>query len=647
MTVDGTKAAGKIPKVQTDGTTVEWDDDEEGTGGSGDTVEAGTGITLTGTSPKNIAVTNPFTDADETKLDSVETDAKDDQTAEEIKDELETLTSDDRLDATAIKNLAVELTSQRVQLYEDSSATTKTSAAFGSYTLSRAPVSGRYLEIVLFYGTIQVFSSASDEPEDRFTKRLVNYVPVDLWLTLESHGDGTDIDSAIPLKVGGRNEMTVTTTEGFSHTTIYLARTDDTNARLACSHFDAYGPSVLQINEIAYLTPVESGNGDIVEEGSGITITKSGSSATIAVTNPFTDADETKLDSVETDAKDDQTAEEIKDELETLTGDDRLDATAIKDLASAGVVVDSIDDTHINPDLTDEEGQNFREKIGASGASFYESVYRSMVADADRDTAGESSLAVTTSPEYNLKIQQNSDLHHIDDIQVGVGVRLSQEDARWEGRVISHSVSSDVHTILINFHTTVNTPSSGGTVLCEFGAITPNRTTVVFGENQTVRIKKTGITESEHTTIGSADLKQFSTTNGEHIKGGIAMTIGNLSTSSNADSPASVGGDATMITINETGSFRIKLKFLGNQEADTDATIHILRVLTGTDDSVVVENPGFSNGNLGLGALLISAFEAEESHIPITSGDEFYMRLRNHDNEEDLLTGYIEFERLI
>ena len=45
-------------------------------GGSGDTVAAGDGITITGTDTKTIAVTNPFTDADESKLDGIEAGAQ-------------------------------------------------------------------------------------------------------------------------------------------------------------------------------------------------------------------------------------------------------------------------------------------------------------------------------------------------------------------------------------------------------------------------------------------------------------------------------------------------------------------------------------------------------------------------------------------
>ena len=64
--------------------------------------------------------------------------------------------------------------------------------------------------------------------------------------------------------------------------------------------------------------------------GSGITI----SSDTISVTNPFTDADETKLDGIETGATADQTGAEMVTALSALSGDARLPASAVRDIPS-------------------------------------------------------------------------------------------------------------------------------------------------------------------------------------------------------------------------------------------------------------------------------------------------------------------------
>ena len=76
----------------------------------------------------------------------------------------------------------------------------------------------------------------------------------------------------------------------------------------------------------------EPADGGLAAVSSDSTLTGSGTSdSPLKVANPFTDADETKLDGVEENATADQTATEIKSSLEGLAGDNRLDADAVKD----------------------------------------------------------------------------------------------------------------------------------------------------------------------------------------------------------------------------------------------------------------------------------------------------------------------------
>ena len=81
---------------------------------------------------------------------------------------------------------------------------------------------------------------------------------------------------------------------------------------------------------------------------SGTTVTLSWTDAndasqttTYEVEARFTSALATKLAAIEDNAKDDQTATEIKDSLETLSGNDRLDASAVKDLPEGTVASDA------------------------------------------------------------------------------------------------------------------------------------------------------------------------------------------------------------------------------------------------------------------------------------------------------------------
>ena len=62
-------------------------------------------ITGDGTSGDPLSVANPFTDTDETKLDGIEDNATADQSATEIRDALQSLSNDSRLDGSSIKNI--------------------------------------------------------------------------------------------------------------------------------------------------------------------------------------------------------------------------------------------------------------------------------------------------------------------------------------------------------------------------------------------------------------------------------------------------------------------------------------------------------------------------------------------------------------
>ena len=75
------------------------------------------------------------------------------------------------------------------------------------------------------------------------------------------------------------------------------------------------------------------GGGGLSTVISDATLTGDGSSGDpLSVANAFTNTDETKLDGIETSATADQTPAELVTALETLTGDARLNASAIRDL---------------------------------------------------------------------------------------------------------------------------------------------------------------------------------------------------------------------------------------------------------------------------------------------------------------------------
>ena len=104
------------------------------------------------------------------------------------------------------------------------------------------------------------------------------------------------------------------------------------------------------IKDLRYLVTINVSNTGVVTptleiiENRGLTAVSSDDTLTgagtggnrLSVANPFTDGDETKLDGIEENATQDQTADEIKTALETLEDDARLDASAVKNLPSGG-----------------------------------------------------------------------------------------------------------------------------------------------------------------------------------------------------------------------------------------------------------------------------------------------------------------------
>ena len=83
--------------------------------------------------------------------------------------------------------------------------------------------------------------------------------------------------------------------------------------------------------------PANTSTGGLTKVAKDSTLTGDGTNANpLGVAIPFTAQDEAKLRGIEDGATADQTAEEIKTALETLTGDDRLDASAVKNIPSGG-----------------------------------------------------------------------------------------------------------------------------------------------------------------------------------------------------------------------------------------------------------------------------------------------------------------------
>ena len=244
------------------------------TGAGGGLVSVSTDDTITGdgTADDPLSVANPFTDADETKLDNIETGATADQTAPELVTALQTLTGAGRLDASAIKNLP----------------TAEAQSAL-SFATPESSWANNIDNFVLLTDGVAYFN---------LTNPTATNLP-------------TGFDGAVLVKVSRQGQDTVQTiTSAVNGVAKIYARTGRG-------------------------TPLTAVFGDLSATG-GISTEQANAIAQNTQKRSYPQADETKLGTIEDSATADQTPEEIKEALEGFTGDERLDASAIKNIPQGG-----------------------------------------------------------------------------------------------------------------------------------------------------------------------------------------------------------------------------------------------------------------------------------------------------------------------
>ena len=146
-----------------------------------------------------------------------------------------------------------------------------------------------------------------------------------IWTRLDNVASGSSFTSADETKLDG----------------IEAGATADQTAAEIVSALEALsGEARLDAGAIKNLPTGGGGGSGLTSVLSDATLTGSGtSSSLLSVANPFTAADESKLDGIETGATADQTPTQIRNALAGLTGNSRLSADAIKDIQEAGIIV--------------------------------------------------------------------------------------------------------------------------------------------------------------------------------------------------------------------------------------------------------------------------------------------------------------------
>ena len=312
-------------------------------------VTSDTTLSGSGTTSSPLAVAKPFTDADETKLDGIETGATADQTAQEIRDKIQGLSGNDKLDATTLKNLpqvngkyALQLayaklrdlvlprlfTETVVAVYESvavddptdrTSLTTSLTAGASGKLYVRTSAGVDFDPVIVIYDTILA---------------LPNYDDVDSVASLEGNAitlplyrDGVATSTVVHLWNGTgspNNFLAVgfsagnytcklqslvprTTNTGLTQTQVDLRITtlrpnaftdaDETKLDAIPSQIVGNASKLIGFNPSGNYTTVNDNFLRQVQTGN--TITGDGtSSGALDVVNPFTDNDETKLDAI-------------------------------------------------------------------------------------------------------------------------------------------------------------------------------------------------------------------------------------------------------------------------------------------------------------------------------------------------------------
>ena len=316
----------------------------------------------------------------------------------------------------------------------------------------------------------------------------------------------------------------------------------------------------------------------------------------------------------------------IIDSLESVTNDNRLDSSAIKNLPT-----------------------------GIGQGAYYDSATRTIVVLDDRDSRSE--IAINTylsaSNQYTLRISNNDDMPHLADLGVGSQVRISQGIVSWEGRVHEQEGSvTNPYRFIVEFHTRRGTFITETECKVEIGVLPVLQVTYIYGKNQnSTRYLNYGDTTqslSSPNQITAQGLKRWDSTIHEAVNGGVDVTIEDVTDASDIDSNFTTNDEDTIIKVNETGLFKIAFSFYSASAERTSTFVYLKCVDSDGDDVEVITSAhvNLQQASSEVDADLQTLYQAEEEFISIESGDQFYVRGVGFQGTNNVI-GYVSIRRQV
>ena len=302
----------------------------------------------------------------------------------------------------------------------------KANAAFINYSLSRAPVAGTVLEVAIFFGGTQPGSDPDDLPEERFNSVLPILIETNDWLSRPTNTSNNSTLGALSFEIS-RGDTTI---DGFSNSTLYVARASDTSIRLASAHFNSFGSSVVRISELTHLTPIEDGTETNLSVGTRTATTveirsSSGENATLPASTTTQGGLQSGPDKV---------AQAEISEANITDGDSAVRGTPTGRRIRAAVEAfapEAADTFHLTRDRNYVTG--------------------------NANTSDDITITLLSGDTYNVGISHHVGAEALPDnylraLPPGTEIRIVDDEIIWNGRLVSvHDVQGTSATLRINF----------------------------------------------------------------------------------------------------------------------------------------------------------------------------------------------------